>query len=303
MVEPVAFAFNHQTAVNNFFQQIGPDTDMSIEQEAHKEFCRMTEALSAQGVEIIIEKDTLTPYTPDSIFPNNWISFHEDGRVALYPMFAENRRLERRSHILHTLANKGFSIRHVTDYSGFEKEGKFLEGTGSLVLDRTHRIAYTALSERTNSELVHRFCRDFDYEPVIFRAFQTVSGRRLPVYHTNVMMCIADRYTVVCLDSIDNLSEKKVLAHFLQRHGREIIEISEAQMHRFAGNMLQVEARDGKRLLVMSQSAYDSLTDSQRSRLISYNEIVTAAIPTIEKYGGGSTRCMMTEIFLPHQVR
>ncbi len=303
MVEPVAFAFNHQTAVNNFFQQNEPDTEIAIGQEAHKEFCRMTDTLRAQGVELIIEKDTLHPHTPDSIFPNNWISFHEDGRVALYPMYAENRRMERYNPILSTLADKGFSIRHVTDYSEFEKEGKFLEGTGSLVLDRTFLIAYAALSERTNEELTHRFCRDFGYEPVIFHAYQTVTGQRLPVYHTNVMMCVAENYAVICLDAIDSPWEREVVTHSLVRHSKEIIEISEKQMHRFAGNMLQVKTQRGQSLLVMSQSACDSLTDPQKNRLQAYNEIVSVDIPVIEKYGGGSVRCMIAEVFLPTHIR
>ncbi len=301
LVEPIAFAFNHQTAVNNFFQQCEPTAGVAVGEEARKEFDQMTETLRAKGVEVIVEKDTLDPHTPDSIFPNNWISFHEDGRVAVYPMFAENRRLERESHILTTLASRGFSIRHTTDYTGYEKENKFLEGTGSLVLDRVHRKAYAALSPRTHKELVYRFCLDFGYDPVIFHAHQTVDGRRLPVYHTNVMMCVADNYAVVCLNSIDSLWEREVLIHSLVRQGKDIIEISEKQMHCFAGNMLQVGTKEGKTLLVMSQSAYDSLTDRQRIRLLAYNEIVVTPIPVIEKYGGGSVRCMIAEVFLPQR--
>ncbi len=301
LVEPVAFAFNHQTAVNNFFQQNEPSANGSVGEEARKEFHQMADILRAKGVEVIIEKDSLSPHTPDSIFPNNWISFHEDGRVAIYPMFAENRRMERSSHILTTLVDRGFSIRHITNYSGYEKESKFLEGTGSLVLDRVHRTAYAALSERTDKELVYRFCRDFEYAPVIFHAYQTVNGKRCPVYHTNVMMCVADRYAVVCLQSIDSLWEREVLVHSLVRHGKDIIEISEKQMHCFAGNMLQVATKEGKQLLLMSQSAYDSLTKQQRIRLLAYNEIVATPLPVIEKHGGGSIRCMIAEVFLPQQ--
>jgi hypothetical protein len=258
----------------------------------------MVRKLRTKGIIVIVVKDTAEPHTPDSIFPNNWISFHQDGRVALYPMYAENRRAERRSDILNTITDKSFTILNIIDYTPFEKQNHFLEGTGSMVLDRGNKIAYAALSERTDRELFLQFCKDFDFKPVHFSANQTVNGKRLPIYHTNVMMCVADQYAVVCLDSIDNVNERQVVSDSLVKSEKEIVEISEKQMLCFAGNMLQVENKEGKCFLVMSQSAFDSLNNVQVKRLTSYNEIITVAIPTIEKYGGGSVRCMMAEVFL-----
>jgi hypothetical protein len=298
MIEPVAFGFNTQTAGNNYFQQADDCPEALIQEEALKEFYRMTDILQNKGIDVMIVKDTLEPHTPDSIFPNNWISFHSNGNMAIYPMFAENRRLERRPDILELIEKEGFIIHAVIDYSSFEKEGLFLEGTGSMVLDRVNKIAYAALSERTNRTLFLKFCEDFHYLPVCFSAYQTVGQERLPIYHTNVMMCIGDQYVVVCLDSIDDETERQTLIRSLTDNRKEIIPISEEQMHRFAGNMLQIENKEGKKFLVLSETAYGSLTENQIERLSTYNEIIRPAIPTIEKQGGGSVRCMMAEIFL-----
>ena len=297
MIEPVAFGFNAQTAVNNYFQQKISVPEVAVQEQAHTEFNAMVEQLRTNGLEVLVVKDTIEPHTPDSIFPNNWVSFHEDGRVALYPMFAENRRNERRHAVLRIIENKKHSITGVMDYSPFELQSLFLEGTGSLILDHVNKIAYAALSERTDKSLLLQFCHDFGYNAVHFIANQTVDGNRLPIYHTNVMMCVADRYAVICLDSIDNAEERSAVVDSLGKTEKEIIAISEDQMHHFAGNMLQVENNAGKQFLVMSQTAYKSLNQEQIDRLSSYNDFIVVAIPTIERVGGGSVRCMMAEVF------
>ncbi|MEI8085722.1 MAG: arginine deiminase-related protein [Paludibacter sp.] len=297
MIEPVAFGFNEQTAVNNHFQHKDNAEGLVIQTKALAEFNEMVAMLRAHNLDVIVVKDTLEPSTPDSIFPNNWISFHADGRVALYPMYAQNRRVERRSDILNFLTDKHFKVLDIVDYTPWEKVNRFLEGTGSLILDRQHKIAYAALSERTDKAMFMQFCLDFDYQPICFIANQTINNNRLPIYHTNVMMSVADKYAVVCLEAIDIECKQKAVVDALQNTHKEIIEITEAQMNCFAGNMLQVENKEGKLFLVMSQSAYNSLTKAQIERLKFYNQIITAAIPTIEKYGGGSVRCMMAEVF------
>jgi len=297
MIEPISFGFNDQTAVNNYFQQKDNPGNIDIQGLALTEFKIFVEKLRSKGLDIIVVQDTLEPHTPDSIFPNNWISFHPDGRVAIYPMYAQNRRNERRNEILQLLKEEGFSFLKILDYTSFEKQYHFLEGTGSIVIDHLNKIAYAALSERTNKELFIYVCNDFDFKPVYFNTSQIVNGKKCPIYHTNVMMSICDKYAVVCLDSIENVQERNNVINSIVKKGKEIIKISEYQMLCFAGNILQVANKEGDRFLVMSQSAFDSLTRYQINRLSSFNEIITATIPTIEKYGGGSVRCMMAEIF------
>jgi hypothetical protein len=301
MIEPVAFGFNRQTAENNFFQREQHGSAEAVRDEALREFNRMTALLKQKDIDVLIVRDTAEPHTPDSIFPNNWISFHSDGEVVLYPMFAENRRLERRPDILALLEEKGFGIRNIRDYSPAEKENRFLEGTGSLVLDRENRTAYAALSERTDKTLFLKYCEDLRFTPCCFTANQTVGDKRLPVYHTNVMMCVADRYAVVCLDSVDDKAERRGIVRSLSAGGKEIIEITEVQMAHFAGNMLQVENRAGEKWLVMSETAAGSLSGNQIERLRAYNGILRIPVPTIEQQGGGSVRCMIAEIFLPQK--
>ena len=297
MIEPVAFGFNDQTAVNNYFQQKGDDPDIDVQRQALDEFNTMIELLRSKGLTVLVVKDTPEPLTPDSIFPNNWISFHEGGQAVLYPMYAENRRQERRKDILQSIAEQGTKINNVDDFTFWEEQNLFLEGTGSMILDRTNKIAYAALSERTNKSLFLQFCSLFEFEPVYFIANQTVNGKRLPIYHTNVMMTVADKYAVICADSIDNENERKIVVDSLDKSGKDIILISEQQMNCFAGNMLQVENRDGKLFLVLSRTAFDSLNQNQIDSLSSYNELIVISIPTIERVGGGSVRCMMAEIF------
>ncbi|WP_455673377.1 citrulline utilization hydrolase CtlX [Phocaeicola sp.] len=297
MIEPVAFGFNEETAANNYFQQRPDAVAGQVQNRALTEFRGMVEKLRSHGIDVLVIRDTPVPHTPDSIFPNNWVSFHADGTIALYPMFAENRRPERRDDILQAIAQEGFAIYNKVDYTAAETANRFLEGTGSIILDRVNRYAYAALSQRTDKELFLRFCKDFGYKPLAFHANQTVEGKRLPIYHTNVMMCVATDYAVICLDAIDDAEERAMVCEALTGTGKEVVEITEEQLHCFAGNLLQVENDKGELFLVMSQSAYDSLNKNQLERLASYNVILPVAIHTIETLGGGSARCMMAELF------
>ena len=293
MIRPVRFAFNEQTAVNNSFQQ--PGSDVGLQEQAQQEFDGLAELLRSHDVQVLVVEDTPEPHTPDSIFPNNWVSFHSNGTVCLFPMFAVNRRLERKPHVIERVRDL-FKVRHILDLSRHEKEGSFLEGTGSMVLDRAHRIAYACLSARTERKMVEEFCRKMSYRAHCFHASDQ-HGR--PIYHTNVMMCVAKTFAVVCMDAIQNQAEKNALSESLRFHGKEIIEISMEQMGRFAGNMLQVVNEREEPLLIMSDQAFESLREDQIERLENYNTIIHAPLHTIEQHGGGSARCMLAEIFLP----
>ena len=302
MIRPVAFRMNEQTAINNYYQKVLdnllPDT---VNAKAQQEFDAFVEKLRAAGVNVVVVDDTRDPDTPDSIFPNNWISFHENGDVALYPMFAENRRKERREDILDMLEDEGFVIDNIMDYTSAEEDGIFLEGTGSLVLDRVNHKAYCALSPRAEEELVIEYCEDFDYGPVIFEAFHTVDGERRHIYHTNVMMCIGDTFAVICADCIDDKQERKMVLSNLKEDGKEVILLTEAQLNHFAGNMLQVTGANNKSYLVMSEAARSILTKEQVNKIEKHAEILSANLDTIEACGGGSARCMMAEVFLLKQ--
>lgn len=298
MIRPVAFRMNEQTAVNNYFQEDLDLKNAEINKQAQDEFDAFVEKLRAVGVHVIVIQDDLKLDTPDSIYPNNWVSFHQNGTVGLYPMFAENRRRERREEVLDRIEEEGFLIEHIIDYTEAENDGLFLEGTGNLLLDRVHRKAYCALSPRAHEKLLIEFCEDFEYTPVVFVANQTVDGERKPIYHTNVMMCLGDQFCVICLDTIDDSREKKNVIQHLKQDGKEIIDITEEQMHAFAGNMLQVQGSD-KNYLVMSKAAHESLTAEQISTIEKYSEILSSDLSTIETCGGGSARCMMAEVFLP----
>ena len=300
MIRPVAFRMNEQTAVNNYYQKVLDGLlPATVNAKAQQEFDAFVEKLIAVGVDVTVVDDTLSPDTPDSIFPNNWISFHENGDVALYPMFAENRREERREDLLDILEDKGFVIENIVDYTSAEEDGFFLEGTGSLLLDRVNSKAYCALSPRADEELFIEFCEDFDYAPVIFEAFQTVDSERKLIYHTNVMMCLGETFAVICSDCIDDKKERKMVLDNLKENGKEIILITEAQMNNFAGNMLEVRGANDKRYLVMSAAAHQSLNPKQIEQLEQHAEILSSSLDTIEACGGGSARCMMAEIFLP----
>ena len=300
MIRPVSFRMNEQTAVNNYYQKVLESlTPETVQFKALQEFDDFVEKLKAVGVNVIVINDTNDTDTPDSIFPNNWISFHENGDVALYPMFAENRRLERREDILESLEDLGYQINNVVDYTSAEEEKIYLEGTGSLLLDRVNGKAYCALSPRADEDLLIEFCEDFEFTPVSFVANQTLNGKRLPIYHTNVIMCLGEKFSVICLDSIDDKKERKEVIKHLKEERKEIIAISEEQVNSFAGNMLQVLGKNEERYVVMSNSAYESLTKQQLNQLEKHGEILYSSLDTIEACGGGSARCMMAEVFLP----
>lgn len=300
MIRPVAFRMNEQTAVNNYYQKVLNDLlPSTVNARAQQEFDIFVDKLRAVGVEVTVIDDIAERDTPDSIFPNNWVSFHENADVALYPMFAENRRKERREEILDTLEEKGYHIENIMDYTAAEEDGFFLEGTGSMILDRVNGKAYCALSPRADEELFIEFCEDFELTPVIFEAFQTVNSERKQIYHTNVMMCLGETFAVICADCIDDKKERKAVLDSLKEDKKEIILITEEQVNNFAGNMLQVRGAGDKSYIVMSKSAHESLTEKQVAQLQKHGEILSSSLDTIEACGGGSARCMMAEVFLP----
>ena len=291
MIEPVSFGYNAETAVTNAFQE---SNDSDIQTMALAEFKGLVDLLRKNKVDVTVVKDTETPHTPDSIFPNNWISFHSNGRMILYPMYAQSRQLERKRSVLDAI-EKHFRVEELIDISEAENKQLYLEGTGSMVLDRVNQLVYTCLSPRTHLQLVKEFCRLNDLGPVIFSARD---NNGVAIYHTNVMMCIADRYAVICLDAITDITERENIITSLQKTGKEIIPISFTQLHHFAGNMLQVKNVDNELLLVMSTQAYRSLTEVQLAALQKYNRIIHSSLDHIETAGGGSARCMMAEVFL-----
>jgi hypothetical protein len=313
MIRPVNFAFNAETAVNNSFQVASPEptpvrhaanhpshggdwqAELNTQEKALIEFDAFVEKLRAKHIDVIVVDDTAEPNTPDSIFPNNWISFHNNGNIVLYPMYAMNRRLERKPSVIEEI-EKQFAIKYIVDYSRFEEQNKFLEGTGSMVLDREKMIAYACLSPRTDKELFEQFCKEMNYHPVSFTAVDNSGGK---IYHTNVMMCVADKYVVICLDSIKKESEREYVETTIHKSGKELIEIGMFQMNNFAGNMLQVNNAEGEKFLIMSTQAYESLSKRQIEKLSAYNEIIHSSLNTIESNGGGSARCMMAEVHLP----
>jgi hypothetical protein len=294
MIRPSRFAYNAETAVNNLFQTASSDSD-DVQSKALAEFDAFVEKLTANGIEVTVVQDTPEPHTPDSIFPNNWISFHSNGTVCLYPMFAANRRLERKPHVLEAIKQK-FTVKYTIDFSVYENNQTYLEGTGSMVLDRRNQMAYACLSQRTNKFVLREFCKSMNFTPITFTANDQKGN---PIYHTNVMMCVADEYVVICLASITEDFERKYLVKALESSGKQIIDITYNQLHHFAGNMLQVMNSKGEKLLVMSTQAYNSLDKNQIETLESFNQIVHSDISTIETNGGGSARCMMAEVFLP----
>ena len=298
MIRPNNFGFNEETANDNHYQN-KEFFESNSNENAQKEFDNMVKNLKQNGISVHVFQDDDINYTPDSIFPNNWISFHENGDIGLYPMYAKNRRLERRSEVLEFLEEQGFGIENIVDYSGAESENKFLEGTGSMILDRENRIAYCSISNRSNEDLFIDFCEDFEFTPVLFNSFQSVGDERLPIYHTNVMMCVTMSYVVICLDAIDDKKQRKNVCEFIKKSEKELINISENQVEKFAGNMLELLNDKGESVLVMSKSAENSLSENQKNTITNYSKIISSDINTIELCGGGSARCMMAEIFLP----
>lgn len=294
MIRPVAFGFNTQTASSNAFQ-IKSDLNEKVQEKALAEFDAFVENLRTNGIEVTVIEDTLNPHTPDSIFPNNWISFHEDGSIYLYPMQAENRRLERRDDLIDTLSNK-FDIKEINDISFTEDREEYLEGTGSMVLDRENKIVYACLSIRTQQNVLAIFCNESNYKTLTFKA---IDQNGFAIYHTNVMMCVADKFVVICLDAVSSEKEKDKLISSFEKTNKEIIEINYSQMNQFAGNMLQINNKEGKIFLVMSERAHQSLNENQLKSISKYAEILSSPLTTIEDNGGGSARCMIAEIHLP----
>jgi hypothetical protein len=294
MIRPVNFGFNEETAGSNAFQNRNADK-FGVKEKARHEFDGMVAMLCENGVNVTVIEDTPEPYTPDSIFPNNWVSFHANGEIFLYPMQADNRRLERREDIITRLEDR-FSVKHIIDLSRFEHDNKFLEGTGSMVLDRENKIAYACISPRTDREVLAIFCEQTGYKEVSFHAYDDYHQA---IYHTNVLMCIGTEFAVICLDTITEPEEKNAVTSILKLTHKEIISISFEQMNRFAGNMLEVKNKAGETLIVMSLNAYNALNQTQKDALGKFGKLVYADINTIENNGGGSARCMMAEVHLP----
>ena len=297
MIRPCNFRVNQETLENNFFQtkSIQLENDFILNQ-AIIEFDSLVKKMKASGINVLVYQDDFKHDTPDSIFPNNWVTFHNDKKIAIYPMFAENRRLERSEDVIVFLEENNVKINEVIDYSEAEKNNFFLEGTGSMVLDRINKKTYCSISERTSENLIEEFCSDFNYMPIIFNSFHTVDSKRQKIYHTNVMMCVGKKYAVICLDSIDNKNERNKVIQSLEDDNKEIIIISEDQLNSFAGNMIELIVNKNS-FLIMSQIAYNSLNKNQIERLSKYSKIISSSVDTIEKCGGGSVRCMIAEIF------
>lgn len=295
MIRPVRFDFNVQTAESNSFQNINAKTDaQSTQNQALAEFDTFVTRLREEGVTVWVFEDTPEPHTPDSIFPNNWVSFHEEGRVVLYPMYAPNRRLERRPDLIEALG-KNFQIQEVHDLAEYEEDNLFLEGTGSLILDRVAKTAYVCLSPRADAKLIAIFGQYYGYKMCVFDA---VDRAGKAIYHTNVVMCLGSNFAVICLECIPEAQRNEVIA-CLEEGGKEIIEITLSQLENFAGNMLHIHNDKNESLLVMSERAYLSLEEAQIIRLTCHARLIHSPLTVIENNGGGSARCMMAEIFLP----
>lgn len=295
MIRPSGFGFNRQTGPTNAFQHAA-DLPADLSGTARDEFDRMAYHLVSAGVDVTVFEDTNGPETPDAVFPNNWISLHQSGKVVLYPMMTPNRRKERRPDIIDSLREK-FHVEEIIDLTHFENEGKYLEGTGSMVLDRRYKIAYAAISPRTHPEPLLAFSEALGYEVVQFHASDE---NNVPIYHTNVMMCVGDSFAVVCLEALKNEDERHNLRSVLEETEKFVIEISLEQVAAFAGNMLLVRNNAGQKMMVMSTSAFESLTGQQKAMLEEFtSRLVYVDIPVIESAGGGSARCMLAEIHLP----
>jgi hypothetical protein len=293
MIRPVAFGYNPETAINNAFQRA--DDTGNVQEKALKEFDAFVDLLRTHGIEVLVVEDTPQPLTPDSIFPNNWFSTHDDGTLCLYPMFAENRRYERKDTVLETIRSH-FQWKDTISFINYEAQGKFLEGTGSMILDRDNRIVYACLSPRTDKDVLFNFCHNMNYTPCWFDASDE---HGTAIYHTNVMLCIAEHYAIACLDAVKDTAQRRKLTETIESTGKTIIPITLQQMAQFAGNMLEVANKQGEHFLVMSGTAYRSLSKEQLSAISCHAQIIHPELPTIETNGGGSARCMMAEIFLP----
>jgi hypothetical protein len=299
MIRPVSFRMNKETAVDNHFQQ-DSGLNVDVNELAQKEFDNLVSALQDNGVHVIVVNDTAQPETPDALFPNNWISFHSNKIVCLYPMFADNRRKERRDDVFKTIKDEfNFELEGIFDFTEFEQHDKFLEGTGSMVLDRTNRTCYAALSGRTDEKAVAHFCAEIGYTPILFKAYHSVNGQQHLIYHTNVMMSVGNGFAVVCSESITDLVERELVVSTLKSNGHLVVDLSLEQIDNFAGNILELLTSTGESIIVMSARAKESLTVLQVSELEAFGKLIYVDLQTIENYGGGSARCMIAEIFLP----
>jgi hypothetical protein len=297
MIRPARFESNPMTAESNLFQGQTSATPQEQQAAAVREFDALVAALRDAGVDVIVVEDTPEPHTPDSIFPNNWVSFHADGRVILYPMEALNRRTERRMDIIDKLGGElGFHVSEVLDLSGHENVGHYLEGTGSMVLDRANKIAYACLSSRTQLDPLGDFAQRMGYDVV---AFDAVDRNGIPIYHTNVLMNVGESVAVICDEAIAREDQRAAVLNRLQETGHEIVKLSFDQLDAFAGNMLELRSKSGKRVLAMSSRAWSSLNNSQREILLANGEVISASIDNIERSAGGSVRCMLAEVHLP----
>lgn len=295
MVSPAAFGFNQQTSQTNAFQQVLDVNPSEISKLAQEEFNRMVDLLRAHDVDVRVVADSNSPEKPDAIFPNNWISFHQDGQVVLYPMLAENRRLERNLYVIESL-KMDFNISEVLDLSDYEKQNRYLEGTGSVVFDYANKLAYASRSARTDEVVFHELCNRLGFSPILFNA---VDESGIPIYHTNVLMCIASKFAVLCLDVIKEDNDQEILLNSFSKTGHQVIAISYAQMQSFAGNMIEIQTKNRESLILLSEAAFNSLLPGQLHAMNKHAEVLPISIPTIERFGGGSVRCMVAGIFLP----
>ncbi|SFN67771.1 hypothetical protein SAMN04488519_101329 [Algoriphagus ornithinivorans] len=299
MVRPANFGFNPETAENNFYQQQDGRSSEEIKALAQQEFDSFVALLKDQGVKVLVIEDTEKPIKTDAVFPNNWFSTHPDGKLILYPMYSPNRRLERRKDLIEQLMGLGFKVDEIIDLSFFEQDGQFLEGTGSMVMDHDSKMIYACYSERTHCVPLDYLAKILGYQVIAFEAQQEIDGKMSPIYHTNVMMHIGSDLAVVCLESIVKAADRRKVQETLTSAGKKVIPITAKQKFNFAGNMLEVGNDGGEKFTVMSQTAYDSLNVGQIQLIEKYTTIISPQIPTIEKLGGGSARCMIAEIFLP----
>jgi hypothetical protein len=301
MIRPANFGFNDETATNNAFQsKERVESKMLLKDVAKSEFDNMVQILRSKGIHVIVIEDTENPVKPDAVFPNNWISFHENGVLITYPMFAKNRRIERREDIIERISEK-FRINNRYSFEFYENDNEeplYLEGTGSMIFDRPNGIVYACLSQRTDATLIDKFNVLMGTQSFVFKA---VDRNGLEIYHTNVMMALGEDFVVICLDSIPDMESKNQLLKIFEKTGKEVIDISIKQMESFAGNMLEVKNKNNERYLCMSQTAFDSLKQEQKDKLSVRTNLLPIPITNIEKYGGGSVRCMMAEIFLPEK--
>jgi hypothetical protein len=295
LIRPASFGFNEQTASTNFFQKGSSESAASINHRALVEFDAMVDKLRDNEVDVLVFDDSAQPEKPDAIFPNNWLSLHEDGKLVLYPMLAHNRRLERRPEIVQ-LFNEKFLISEVIDFSQEENQNRIVEGTGSLVFDHVHKIAYASRSERTHQELVVQLCRRMGYQPIVFDA---VDEAGKPIYHTNVLLCVGEKFAVLCLDAVRNESDQELLLTSFHTTQHKVIAISYAQMRSFAGNMLEVKNTKDEPVVLLSQTAFNSLLPGQVDAITRFADMLPINITTIEAIGGGSVRCMVVGIHTP----